>query len=256
MTSAGRYVALGSSMAAGPGIRPGARGAPFGSGRSAVNYPHLVAGRLGHDLVDVTFSGATTAHVLTDAQRGQPAQVDALNGSERLVTVTIGGNDVGYVPYLFAAGLPGFATALPLVGRVLAGMLDPAARDEALAHVGASLATVGAEIRRRAPEATVMFVDYLTLLPPPGVPAPPLSDARVAVGRHIADTLKRHTETAAAETGCELVRAADASVDHHAWSANPWTTRFGVPIPGRAAPLHPNAAGMRAVADLIVGRLS
>lgn len=256
MTSAGRYVALGSSMAAGPGIRPGARGAPFGSGRSAVNYPHLVAARLGHDLVDVTFSGATTAHVLTDSQRGQPPQVDALNGSERLVTVTIGGNDVGYVPYLFAAGLPRFATSLPLLGGVLRDMLDPAARDEALAHVGALLATVGGEIRRRAPAATVLFVDYLTLLPPPGVPAPPLSAARVEVGRHIADTLKRHTETAAAETGCEVVGAADASLDHHAWSAEAWTTRFGVPIPGRAAPLHPNAAGMRAVADLIVGRLS
>jgi lysophospholipase L1-like esterase len=221
-----------------------------------VNYPHLVARRLGYDLVDVTFSGATTAHVLNESQRGHPVQVDALDGTESLVTVTIGGNDVGYVPYLFAAGLPGFATSLPLLGRVLRDMLDPAARDEALAHVGAALAAVGAEIRRRAPDATVLFVDYLTLLPPPGVSAPPLSDARVEMGRHIADTLKHHTETAAAETGCGLVRAADASLAHHAWSAEAWTTRFGVPTPGRAAPLHPNAAGMRAVADLIVGRLS
>ncbi|MGZ4526831.1 MAG: SGNH/GDSL hydrolase family protein, partial [Mycobacterium sp.] len=59
-----RYVALGSSMAAGPGIRPRAAGAPWGSGRSARNYPHLVAQQCDLDLVDVTFSGATTAHVL------------------------------------------------------------------------------------------------------------------------------------------------------------------------------------------------
>ena len=64
-----RYVALGSSMAAGPGIRPSAPGAPFGSGRSARNYAHLVAERLGLDLVDVTFSGATTANVLAERQR-------------------------------------------------------------------------------------------------------------------------------------------------------------------------------------------
>jgi lysophospholipase L1-like esterase len=254
--TAGRYVAIGSSMAAGPGIRPKAPGVPFGSGRSAVNYPHLVAERLGYDLVDVTFSGATTAHVLNESQRGHPVQVDALDGTESLVTVTIGGNDVGYVPYLFAAGLPGFATSLPLLGRALRQALDRGARDEALAHVGASLAAVGLELRRRAPRATVVFVDYLTLLPPAGTAAPPLSDARAAVGRHIADTLKRHTETAAADTGCELVRASDASVEHHPWSADPWTTRFGLPVPGRAAPLHPNAAGMRAVADLIVARLS
>lgn len=37
-----RYVALGSSMAAGPGIRPSADGAPFRAGRSARNYAHLV----------------------------------------------------------------------------------------------------------------------------------------------------------------------------------------------------------------------
>jgi hypothetical protein len=30
-------------------------------------------------------------------------------------------------------------------------------------------------------------------------------------------------------------------------------TKFGLPLPGRPAPLHPNAEGMRAVADLVVG---
>ena len=102
----GRYVALGSSMAAGPGIRPSAAGAPFGSGRSARNYAHLVAERLNLDLVDVTFSGATTAHVLADRQRSAQPQIEALDGSEELVTITIGGNDVGYVPLLMAASLP------------------------------------------------------------------------------------------------------------------------------------------------------
>ena len=60
-----KYVALGSSMAAGPGIPPRDKSAPFRAARSAANYPHLVAQRLGLDLVDVTYSGATTAHVLT-----------------------------------------------------------------------------------------------------------------------------------------------------------------------------------------------
>ena len=101
-----RYVALGSSMAAGPGIPPRAKDAPLRAGRSAANYPHLVAQRLGLDLVDVTYSGATTAHVLTDRQHDAPPQASVLDGSEALVTVTIGGNDVGYVPMLTAAGLP------------------------------------------------------------------------------------------------------------------------------------------------------
>jgi DNA-binding transcriptional LysR family regulator len=104
-----RYVALGGSMAVGPVIGPRAAEAPRWSGRSARNYPHLVAERLNHDLgldfVDVTFSGATTAHVLVDQQRGAPPQIAALDGSETLVTLTIGGNDVGYVPLLMAASL-------------------------------------------------------------------------------------------------------------------------------------------------------
>jgi lysophospholipase L1-like esterase len=248
-----RYVALGSSMAAGPGIRPSADGAPFRAGRSARNYPHLVAEKLGLDLVDLTYSGATTDNVLTEPRHGVPPQADALDGSEDLVTVTIGGNDAGYVPLLMAAGLPRVVRFVPLLGGVVRDMLDPTARDRALVEVAESLKEVGRTLRQRSPRATVLFVDYLTLLPPVGA-APPLSDVDVALGRRVADTLERLTGEAAADTGCGWVRAAEASRDHHAWSAEPWTTKFGLPLPGRPAPLHPNAEGMRAVAQLVVAQ--
>jgi lysophospholipase L1-like esterase len=243
----GRYVALGSSMAAGPGIRPQVRGAPFGSARSARNYAHLTAEQLNLDLVDVTFSGATTAHVLSERQRGAPPQIDALDGSEELVTVTIGGNDVGYVPVLMAATLPRPARLLPAIGA----LFDRAARDRALNGVGDSLRSIGTAIRARAPRARVVFVDYLTLMPPDGVAAPPLSAADADLGRHIAARLEEATAAAAQATGCELVRAGQASRDHHPWSAEPWTVGAGWPLPWRPAPFHPNAAGMRAVANLI-----
>ena len=134
--------------------------------------------RFGLDLVDVTYSGATTANVLTDSQNGAPPQVDALDGSEELVTVTIGGNDVGYVPLLMAAGLPRFARSVPLLGGRRARHARPDARDRALVEVAESLKEVGRTLRQRAPRARVLFVDYLTLLPPAGTPAPPLSDVR------------------------------------------------------------------------------
>lgn len=249
-------------MAAGPGIRPRAPGAPLWSGRSARNYPHLVAERLnlepGRDFADVTFSGATTAHVLTDRQRGRPPQITALDGSESLVTVTIGGNDVGYVPLLVAASLPHATRHLPLLGERISELLDRDTRDRALADVFDSLCAVGTALRQRAPDARVLFVDYLTILPPAGAPAPPLPGTDAELGRHVAATLERLTAEAAQATGCEAVRAAAASRQHHAWSAEPWTTtpaRYGVPLPGRPAPLHPNGAGMRAVADLVVAQL-
>lgn len=252
----GRYVALGSSMAAGPGIEPKAADAPFGSGRSALNYPHLVAERLALDLVDVTFSGATTANILTERQRSAAPQIEAVTGTEELITVTIGGNDAGYFQMLYAAGLPRWTQSVPVLGKALRAQLDVDARMAAVAQVGESLEAVGRELRRRAPAARVVFVDYLVLLPPPGRPAEPLSAAHVDAGRRIADTLERLTAEAATETGCELVRASAASREHHCWSADPWVSSFGLPWPGRVAPMHPNATGMRAVADLIVAHLS
>ncbi len=250
-----RYVALGSSMAAGPGIRPRAAGAPWFSGRSARNYPHLVAEQCNLGLVDVTFSGATTAHVLADRQRGVPPQIAALDGSEAVVTVTIAGNDVGYIPLLMAASLPPATRRLPVFGPRIRELLDRDTRDRALTEVFDSLCAVGRALRERTPGARVFFVDYLTVLPPAGAAAPPLSEADADLGRHVAGTLERLTADAAAATGCEVVGAAAASRHHHAWSAEPWTTGPGVPLPGRPAPLHPNAAGMRAVAELVVAQL-
>ncbi len=244
-----RYVALGSSMAAGPGIRPTAPGAPFGSGRSARNYAHLVAERLGLDLVDVTFSGATTANVLTERQRGAPPQIEALDGTEDVVTITIGGNDVGYVPLLMGASLPGLARRLPAIRE----LLDRDARIKAFDGIGAALQAVGTAVRQRAPQARVMFVDYLTLLPAAGVPAAPLSAEHAELGRLIATRLEEATAEAAEATGCAIVRAGQASRDHHAWSPDPWTVAAGWPLPWRPAPFHPNAVGMRAVADMITG---
>ena len=246
-----RYVALGSSMAAGPGIRPRATGAPWGSGRSARNYAHLVARRLNLDLVDVTFSGATTAHILAERQRGTRPQIDALDGSEALVTITIGGNDVGYIPLLMAAAMPRAARILPNVRT----LLDRDAREQALTRVGDSLRAVGAAVHRRAPAARVLFVDYLTLLPPAGRGAPPLSPADAALGRHVAARLEELTACAARASGCEVVRAGQASREHHAWSPDPWTVGAAWPLPWRPAPFHPNAAGMRAVADLVTAQV-
>jgi lysophospholipase L1-like esterase len=248
--SAGRYVALGSSMAAGPGIPPRVPGSPRLAARSARNYPHLVATDLGFDLVDVTYSGATTAHILTDSQHGAPPQIEALTPDTALVTITIGGNDIGYVPMLSAATMPALLRRLP----PLRDLLGPAARDRAVAALADSMRAVGEAVRARC-DGRVMFVDYLTLLPPG--PAPPLSDAHADLGRRLAARLADVTAAAAADTGCELVRAAQASVEHHAWSADPWTLGPGFPLAflfGRPAPLHPNAAGMRAVADLVIQR--
>jgi lysophospholipase L1-like esterase len=239
-----RYVALGSSFAAGPGLGAGA------------GYPHLVADRLGLDLLDVSRSGATTAHVLRASHGGKRPQIEALDGSEDLVTVTIAGNDVGMSMRTMIAGLPGWVRGLPVIRSRLGAAFGPAAYEPALADVGAKLRDVATAIQERSPQARVVLVDYLTVLPPPGVPAPPLSPEQADVIRRIAARLRDATAEAAAAEGCLLVAAAAASADHHAWSDQPWTTGADWPWPGRPLPFHPNAAGMRAVADLVVETLA
>ena len=238
-------------MAASPDQATGV-GSPRSAGRSARNYPHLVAGSLGLDLVDVTYSGATTAHVLTDSQRGVPPQIDALDGTETLVTVTIGGNDAGYVPMLFAAACPGCAGRFRCSAARLRDLVDPASATARWLTVGELALEVGRRCGGGHRRRTVLFVDYLTLLPPAGALRLRCARPTSTLGRRIAATLERLTADAAAATGCGLVRAARPAATHHAWSARPWTTRFGWPVPGQARAAASQRRGMRAVADLVV----
>jgi lysophospholipase L1-like esterase len=96
-----KYVALGSSYAAGPGI-------PTQSGgvctRSSHNYANLVAAKLKLSLVDVSCSGATTANVLTTSQDTNSPQIHAVTSDTSLVTFTVGGNDIGYTATSFSCG--------------------------------------------------------------------------------------------------------------------------------------------------------
>ncbi|MGW2956751.1 SGNH/GDSL hydrolase family protein, partial [Streptomyces eurythermus] len=90
---ASAYVALGDSYTSGPGI-PAQVDA--GCARSDHNYPSLVAARRRTSaFTDVSCGGATTAEMWR-AQGGNPPQLDALDRHTGLVTVQIGGNDVGF----------------------------------------------------------------------------------------------------------------------------------------------------------------
>lgn len=105
------YVALGDSYSAGFGIEPFSATSPFtatpatdlnGCYQAESNYPHLVAATLGLDLRDETCSGAVTANVITTPQltmTGQTApavQAAALSADTDIVTISIGGNDLGF----------------------------------------------------------------------------------------------------------------------------------------------------------------
>ena len=247
-------MAMGSSFAAGPGVGRRVAGSPRAAGRSSDNYAHLVARRFGLALDDVTYSGATTQDILVATASGRPAQVDAVTGPTKLVTITCGGNDVGYAPRILLSSLPRPLPAVPSVRRRLASFADPELTEERFGTLRENLARIAAQVRERAPDCRLVFVDYLTVLPPDRTTPTGLLPAEVAEwGRRVARPSEA-TQAAAAASGSDFVAAAAASADHHAWSAVPWTRRFHLSLRG-GAPYHPNALGMAAVADLIAATL-
>ena len=253
-----RYVALGSSYAAGPGLGQRAPGSVPEARRTIANYPHLLAAKMGLNLVDATSSGAVTADICWARQYGQPPQANALTPDTQLVTVTVGGNDIGYAGRLVLAGMP--LTAVPQLRLLYAAraLLKPGAAPQSLAALPAAMLLVAQLIRRRSPQATVLFVEYLTVLPPdPGFPVPQFTARQAAAGRQRLAALQLATAAAAQATGCGVVPVTDASAGHHAWSPEPWTTG-AVPERGLDDPLpfHPNRAGMAAVTDLIEQHLT
>src|SRR3954451_12771923 len=96
--AADSYVALGDSYAAGPIIPLQIQ--PYGCLKSDHNYAHLAAPQLGQPAFrDASCSGARTEDT-TPPQGASPApnppQFDALDADTRIVTFTIGGNDIGF----------------------------------------------------------------------------------------------------------------------------------------------------------------
>ncbi|MEV5282834.1 SGNH/GDSL hydrolase family protein [Streptomyces sp. NPDC052811] len=183
---------------------------PATCGRSARSYASKVADRFGLASTDVTCRGATTANILTTGQHGKPPQISALTADTRLVTVTVGGNDVDYLGSLSVYSCQN-------THRPHCGTVDQRAIDAALSTVHTKIGYVVAAVHRHAPKAQVLLVEYLTVLPASdGCSGVPLTTAQAGFERKVAARLLSATQQAAADQQATVVDAAGASANHNA----------------------------------------
>jgi lysophospholipase L1-like esterase len=251
------YVALGDSYTASP-LTGANAGPPPGCFRSVNNYPHLTATAFGAQLTDVSCSGATTKEFgtaqTTDAGVNPP-QYTALAKSTKLVTVGIGGNDIGFSEIVRTC-LSATPFGSPCKDHYTAGGTDELrARINAL---GGKLATVLKEVHRRAPDARVALVGYPSVLPASGpgcYPAVPITPGDIDYLRGVLTALNTRIQRSADAGSAIYVDTATSTVGHDICQA-PGTKWIEGLIPTAPAfPVHPNALGSAALSRAVVAAL-
>jgi len=241
---------MGSSYASGPGVGELVPGEPERCGRSSLSYSRVLARRLHLQLVDVTCNGATTAHLLGPWNELAP-QLDAITPDTRLVTITIGGNDVRFSFNLFA-GICAERGISPMPG-IPCLTFTPATEAE-WRTLASDMRRIGLEARRRAPQAVVVFVDYASPLPPRGTcPALGIPVAIADAERQAARRLARITAAAARQSGARLIAASALNRGHDACAPEPWS--IGADQRPGGIPMHPAIPAHAAIAAAIEAML-
>jgi lysophospholipase L1-like esterase len=241
-----RYVALGSSFAAGPGIPT-----QLGScGRSDKNYPHLVAAALELVLTDVSCGGATTGNILDTPQNGAAPQLAAVGADTALVTVTIGGNDMTYSA---STGRCGNAQAEDRC----AAKLDRARIAALSRDLPGRLATVLDAIRSKAPKAVIVMVTYPRVVPPSAerCAAVGLTDDDADYFAQLGEQLE---EAMAGAAKAKQVLVADPYVlgEGHGPCADGDDRWVNGAVPaGSGAPFHPTASAHQEMVKLVLAAL-
>jgi hypothetical protein len=257
--SAASWAGLGDSYAAGPLI-PNQQLNPLGCLRSDRNFAHLAAASLGRSLADVSCSGAKTDDMTApqDVTPGpaNPPQFNALTADTQIVTLQIGGNDIGFTSF-FQNCATANPFAHPCRDKYVVNGRDTLA--DKIAATAPKIAAVLQGIHARSPNARVFVVNYAAILPETGSgcwPQVPIAFSDVPYLRGVEKNLNAMLAQQAAANGAGIVDDYTASIGRDACKSA--STRWVEPlVPGNAAaPFHPNARGEAGVAAAVVSAVS
>jgi len=237
------YVGMGSSFAAGVRIGAAQADSPARCARTQNNYASLLAASQKLTLVDMSCSGAVTQDLLQPSGE-LPAQLDAVTSATRLVTMTIGGNDLAYT-----AGMFGASCRLGITDRPMTCPPTTAPDSQKLAALEGNFAKIFAQIRAKAPKARIILVQYLTIVPEKLCAATPMSEADAAASRQTGALFAKTLAKIARSQRVEILNTNTLSRHHTACDPQPWSNGFpkGSPL-ANGIPWHPTAAGHAAIA--------
>ncbi len=253
------YVSLDDSYTAGP-IIPVQQDDPLGCLRSDHNYPHLVAAALGvSNFHDPSCSGAETGD-MTSAQGVSPGpnppQFDSLSATTELVTLGIGGNDIGFTE-ITQNCFSTTPTGHPCQDHYVVNGHDELS--DRIDRTAPKVAAVLQGIHQRAPNAHIYVVPYLAILPESGPgcwPQLPITPDDVPYLRGVEKNLNAMLATQAGANGAKFVDAYTASIGHDACQI-PGFRWVEPAVPASpAAPVHPNLFGMQGYAAAVLARIN
>ncbi|MGK5533629.1 SGNH/GDSL hydrolase family protein [Streptomyces sp. URMC 129] len=245
-----RYVALGDSFASMGSLTEMYTDPETDCLRSRDNYPAMVDEALAPgEFVDVTCAGAVTGDVLRE-------QLDALTPDTDLVTLSIGGNDIGFASIALTCGSRGLFDPL---GHPCQDYYNEHGTDQladTIALTAPLIDDVLAGIAERAPDAEVVVAGYLRLLPPEGGcwPLMPIAAGDVRYITGVQEQLNAMIGERAEAAGATFVNPGEAT-GHDACQL-PWNRWVDGLFPlANGTPVHPTAAGQRHVTELITAAL-
>jgi hypothetical protein len=222
--------------------------------QSDSNYPHLLAARRDLHLVDVTCSGATTANILNTSLNGAGPQIEAVDADTKLVTVTVGGNDISYLGNLWAESCQRAPDRVPEAWKpYICKITPPSAINRAIGDLPGNMKNVVAAIRSRSPDAEIVFVNYIDIFSKKSNCSirAPLSVEEIETAQRLGEILLKITARVTVEEHVKLVSAEALSKGHDVCSADSWLFDYRFPAtPHDYGPIayHPTLAAMKAIA--------
>jgi lysophospholipase L1-like esterase len=251
--AAGPVVALGDSYTAGGLLPLDTHATPAGCLRSTRAYPVLVARALGARLTDVacTSAGVNNMTVAQSTSLGtNPPQLSALAPDDRLVLVTLSGDDMGFLNALQKCVKLSFTKPWGSPCATYYGD-GPATTLRAETPKIAQLLTA---IALRAPYAKIVVVGYPDLFPQSGGcwPAVPITSGDIAYLRTFEVQLNAMLALAARDAGATFVNTYTPTVGHDFCTPERVRDVEGL-VPGSLTlPFHPNTSGQAAIAAAVL----